>query len=437
MTRNPNKKNLGNNSIELNLSKNNISSGVTEIVEISELGHLGDGTAKLQNGENCFIPYTLAGEIVKIRRTKSRYDLIEIQKTSKNRIKPLCQHFTICGGCKVQQLELPTYQSWKRGIVKKALVNQGLNIHVDPLIDAHGLGRRRVTFHTKRDSKDIFAGLMKYRSHEILNIDNCPILVPALSSGINIVRDLARVIPIQSKPTDIQLTASESGIDCNINNFSADGGKLFTKITELANKYNLARVSIDREVIIERNRPVISIGKASVTLPPASFLQATAEGENILSKLILNYVHGAIHIADLYCGIGTFSIRMAKKTKVTAFDNDNLSILALKNATNYAQELKPIMAIERNLSAEPLFPQELKKFDVVVFDPPRSGAKNQAEKLAASDVKKIIAVSCNPSSFASDASILIKGGFTLKQVTPVDQFKFTPHIELVAYFERL
>ena len=128
---------------------------------------------------------------------------------------------------------------------------------------------------------------------------------------------------------------------------------------------------------------------------------------------------------------------MAEKAKVTAFDNDKLSISALKKAINHTQGLKPIITNERNLSTEPLFPQELKKFDTVVFDPPRSGAKNQAEQLVASDVKRIIAVSCNPTSFASDASVLTRGGFTLKRVTPVDQFKFTPHIELVAQFERL
>jgi 23S rRNA (uracil1939-C5)-methyltransferase len=262
-------------------------------------------------------------------------------------------------------------------------------------------------------------------------------LAATLSPGIKIVRDLAQLIPIQPKPTDIQLTASESGIDCNINNFPYYSKKLFTVITELANKHNLARISLEREVIIERNPPIISIDKAIVTLPPASFLQATVAGENILSKLILDYVRDSVHIADLYCGIGTFTLRMAKKTKVTAFDNDDLSILALKKAINHTQGIKPIVAVKRNLYTEPLFPEELKKFDTVVFDPPRTGARNQAEQLVASNIKRVIAVSCNPISFASDASVLIQGGFTLKRVTPVDQFKFTPHTELVAQFERI
>ena len=437
MSRDHYKKNFGKKSRTSNSTNHNRSKETSEMVEILELGHHGDGIAKSQDGKNCFVPYTLPGETAEIRHSENSCSLVEIHKASEDRIKPICQYFTTCGGCKTQHITLSMYQSWKRGIVKKALINQGLNINVDPLIDAHGQGRRRVSFHAKRDKNGIFAGLMKYRSHEILSIDHCPILVPTLSTGIQIVRDLARLITIQSKPADIQLTASESGIDCNINNFSADERTLFTAITELAYKHNLSRISRDREVIIERNPPIVSIDKAKITLPPASFLQATVKGENILSKLVLDYVSDAVHIADLYCGIGTFTIRMAEKAKVTAFDNDKLSISALKKAINHTQGLKPIITNERNLSTEPLFPQELKKFDTVVFDPPRSGAKNQVQQLVASDVKRIIAVSCNPTSFASDATVLTTGGFTLKRVTPVDQFKFTPHIELVAQFERL
>jgi 23S rRNA (uracil1939-C5)-methyltransferase len=409
---------------------------ISEVVKISEFGHHGDGVATLKNGENCYIPYTLPGETVKIERTRNVYKLIEIQKASENRIKPFCDYFTVCGGCKIQHLELSIYQSWKHGIVQKALINQGIDIPVAPLIDAHGKGRRRVSFHAKRENGQIQVGLMKYHSHEILNIDKCPILVPELSSGINIARDITRVIPSGSKPLNIQLTATESGIDCNINGCPTDGSTLFTKIAELANKYDLARISFDRDIIIERNSPVISIADAKIILPPSSFLQPTISGENILASLVLEHLKDVTQIADLYCGIGTFAIRMAKRSTITAYDNNALSIEALTKAINHTQGLKPVIAIERDLSREPLFPQELKKFGAIIFDPPRAGAAVQAQQLATSTVNKIIAVSCNPASFALDASILIKGGFVLKRVTPIDQFKFTSHIELVALFER-
>jgi 23S rRNA (uracil1939-C5)-methyltransferase len=409
---------------------------VSEIVKISEFGHHGDGIATLKNGEKCYIPYTLTNEIVKIERIRNNYKLIEIQKASENRVEPFCDHFTVCGGCKIQQLELSIYQSWKHGIIQKALMNQGIDIQVAPLIDAHGAGRRRVSFHAKREDGQIHVGFMKYHSHEILNIDKCPILVPELSSGINIARDITRVIPSGSKHLNIQLTATENGIDCNINGCSTDGSTLFAEIAELANKYNLARISLDRELIIERNPAIISIENTKITLPPSSFLQPTTSGENILASLVLEYVKDVTQIADLYCGIGTFAIRMAKKSTIAAYDNNALSIKALIKAVNHAHGLKPVIAIERDLSREPLFPQELKKFDAIVFDPPRAGAAAQAQQLAASTVNKIVAVSCDPASFALDASILTKGGFAIKRVTPVDQFKFTSHIELVALFER-
>jgi 23S rRNA (uracil1939-C5)-methyltransferase len=444
MPRNQNKKKHGKNRRKQReiLPRNSVSvdvgprESISEVVKIIDFGHHGDGIATLKNGENCYIPYALTGETGKVKRTENIYKLIEIKKSSEDRIEPFCDHFTVCGGCKIQQLEASIYQSWKHGIVQKALVNRGIDIHVDPLIDAHGTGRRRVSFHGKFEDGQIHTGLMKYHSHEILNINKCPILAPELSSGINIARDITRVIPSRSKPLIIQITATENGIDCNINGCHAEGRALFIEIAELANKYDLARISLDRDIIIERNPPIISIGDTKITLPPSSFLQPTISGENMLASLVLAHLEDVSQVADLYCGIGTFSIRMAKHSTIAAYDNDALSIKALIKAVNHSQGLKPVIAIERDLSRDPLFPQELRKFDAIVFDPPRAGAAVQAQQLAASTINRIVAVSCDPASFALDASILIKGGFELKRVTPVDQFKFTSHVELVALFER-
>jgi 23S rRNA (uracil1939-C5)-methyltransferase len=444
MTNNQNKKKYGQSRRNRKVNKPRSDSSVNskpgnifpEVVKISEMGHLGDGIATLKNGETCFIPYVLTDEIVKIERAENIYKLIEIQKESENRIKAFCNHFTVCGGCKIQQLEISIYQSWKHSIVQKALMNQGIDAYVSSLIDAHGAGRRRVSFHAKLENGQVHAGLMKYRSHDILNIDKCPILVPELSSGIKIARDIARIIPSGSKPLQIQLTATENGIDCNVNDYHGDASKLFTEIAELANTYGIARISLDRDIIIERKPPFISIAKTRITLPPSSFLQPTIRGENILASLVLKYLKDVKQIADLYCGIGTFAIRLAKHSTVTAYDTDGLSVRALTKAVNKTYGLKPVIAIERDLHKDPLFPQELKKFEAIVMDPPRAGAAAQAKKIAASSIKTIVVVSCNPGSFALDASILIKGGFVLKCITPVDQFKFTSHIELVALFKR-
>lgn len=413
---------------------------VLETVEIAELGQRGDGIAITEKGDKRFIPYTLAGETVKIESAGNRSEIIAIEQASPDRIEPFCPHFATCGGCAVQHASPALYQTWKRGIVETALANKDLVAEVDPLIDAHGAGRRRVTFHAKRERDQIHAGLMKYRSHRILDLDACPILVPELSPSLEIARAFASFVPTRSKPLDIQFTATDNGLDCNIRGASAEGSELFSEIAALADKFDLARVTFgsgkSREIILERKPPILTIDDTKVTLPPASFLQATKDGEQVLASLVLEHLEEASNVVDLFCGIGPFALRLAHHAAVTAFDNDASSIAALSHAANHVQGLKPLVAVERDLQEDPLLPQELNKFDAAVFDPPRAGAGPQAEQLAASTIKTIVAVSCDPASFAKDARVLVDAGFTLNCVTPIDQFKYTAHVELVALFNR-
>ncbi len=409
---------------------------IQETVEITELGRRGDGIATLANGETCFVPFSLAGEIVDIERTGNRSQILTIKTASADRVEPICPHFGICGGCALQHVSPALYQDWKRGIVETALSHKGLAPEIDPLIDSHGEGRRRVTFHAKREKNEINAGFMKARSHRILDLDACPILEPKLTSGLDIARALANLVPTRSKPLDIQFTTTDNGLDCNIRGAAIDGAEIFTEITELANEHNLARITFDGETIIERQSPSIEIGDTKLILPPACFLQATQAGEEILTNLVLEHLEEALKIADLFCGVGPFALRLAEFAAVFAADNDAPSIAALTHAANNAQNLKPVEAVERDLFERPLMPAELNKFEAVLFDPPRAGAKVQAEQLAASSVKSVVAVSCDPVSFARDAATLVGGGYELKCVTPVDQFKYSAHVELVALFER-
>ncbi|MBT3915556.1 MAG: class I SAM-dependent RNA methyltransferase, partial [Rhodospirillaceae bacterium] len=266
--------------------------------------------------------------------------------------------------------------------------------------------------------------------------DACPILEPTLAPGLDIARAFAALVPTRSKPLDIQFTATDNGLDCNILGSAIDGAEIFSEVTELANEHNLARVSFNSEIIIERQPPSVMIGEAKLTLPSASFLQATQAGEEILANLVLEHLEEASKIADLFCGLGPYALRLAEFAAIYAADNDAASIAALTHAANNAQNLKAIEAVKRDLFEMPLMPAELNKFEAVLFDPPRAGAKEQAEQLAASSVKLVVAVSCDPVSFARDAAILVEGGYDLKCVTPVDQFKYTAHVELVALFER-
>jgi 23S rRNA (uracil1939-C5)-methyltransferase len=178
------------------------------------------------------------------------------------------------------------------------------------------------------------------------------------------------------------------------------------------------------------------IGRARVALPPGAFLQATAAGEATLAELAEIHCRDANTVADLFCGIGPFALRLAERARVTAVDAEAAAIAALAGAARTTPGLKPIEVQTRDLFRRPFAPGELKGFDAVLFDAPRQGAAAQARELAASHVPVIVATSCNPATFARDARILVDGGYHLFQVTPVDQFLYTAHVELVALLRR-
>jgi 23S rRNA (uracil1939-C5)-methyltransferase len=196
------------------------------------------------------------------------------------------------------------------------------------------------------------------------------------------------------------------------------------------------RLTRHGELIAQRATPAVTIGRARVALPPGAFLQATVAGEQTLSRLVLEHVGDAKTVADLFCGVGPFALRLAERARVAAFDSDAPAIAALKQAAGSASGLKPVEADVRDLFRRPLVAQELKRFDAVVFDPPRQGAEAQARELASSAVPVVVGVSCNPATFARDARILADGGYRLAAVTPVDQFRHSPHVEIAARFAR-
>ena len=208
------------------------------------------------------------------------------------------------------------------------------------------------------------------------------------------------------------------------------------KLSAIAQQHRLARLTRHGDLVLMRNPPVVTVGAAEVTLPPGSFLQATAAGEEALAALVLDHSKKAKHVADLFCGVGPFALRLAQKSRVAAFDSEAASVAALQKAATSTSGLKPVKAETRDLFRRPLVPQELRDYDTVVFDPPRQGAQAQATQLAASKVPAVVAVSCNVTTFARDARILIDCSYKIEGVTPVDQFRHTPHVELVARFAR-
>ena len=411
-----------------------------ERLVIDHVGHHGDGVA-IADGGNIYVPYTLGGETVEVVAVPGRHPdrrrLLEVETASVERIAPFCPHFGVCGGCAIQHWDAAPYSAWKRELVATTLAQAGIDCAVAPLVDAHGAGRRRITLHARMGTHDVLkVGYAAAGAHDIIPIDRCPILDQHLNGAIEVAWALAEPLISVGKPLDIQITATESGLDVDVRGSGPLSSGLIATLSRIAEQHRLARLTRHGELVLMRTPPVISIGAAQVMLPPGSFLQATVAGEETLAALVSEHCRRAKHIADLFCGVGPFALRLATKSRVTAFDSDAGAIAALQKAASSTSGLKPIKAEARDLFRRPLMPQELRDYDTVVFDPPRQGAQAQATQLAASKVPTVVAVSCNVTTFARDAKILIDGGYKIDGVTPVDQFRHTPHVELVARFRR-
>jgi 23S rRNA (uracil1939-C5)-methyltransferase len=413
---------------------------VVERLLIDHVGHLGDGVA-LAEGRSLFVPYTLGGETVEVTAAPGlhpdRRQLVLVEQASPERIEPFCQHFGICGGCAIQHWEAERYRAWKRDLVIATLAQAKINCEVSSLIDAHGKGRRRMTVQARKGSHDVLkVGFAAAHSHDVVPIDRCPILDPGLNGALDAAWALAEPLTGIGKPLDIQITATDSGLDVDVRGSGPLPSAAVTALSLVAAKHALARLTRHGELVLMRQAPGVTMGKARVILPPGSFLQATVAGEETLATLVAEHCRRAKHLADLFCGVGPFALRLAEKSRVSAYDNDAGAITSLQKAVASTSGLKPVRAEARDLFRRPLVAEELRDFDAVVFDPPRQGAQAQAERLAASKVPLVIAVSCNAATFARDARILIEGGYKIEGVTPVDQFRHTPHVELVARFTR-
>ncbi|WP_225678679.1 class I SAM-dependent RNA methyltransferase [Bradyrhizobium hereditatis] len=414
--------------------------GDGERLVIDHVGHHGDGVAIISGG-NIYVPYTLGGETIEAGPAPGHHPdrrrLLKVEVASPARIAPFCPHFGVCGGCAIQHWDAEPYRAWKRELVVTTLAQAGIECDVAPLVDAHGAGRRRITLHARMGTHDVLkVGYAAAGSHDIIPIDRCPILDPQLSGAIEAAWAIAEPLIVMGKPLDIQITATDSGLDIDVRGSGPLSTAMITHLSRIAGQHRLARLTRHGELVLMRKPPIVAMGAAKVVLPPGSFLQATVAGEEALAALVSDHCKRSKNIADLFCGVGPFALRLASRAKVAAFDNDAGAVTALQKAATSTPGLKPIKAETRDLFRRPLMPQELRDYDTVMFDPPRQGAQAQATQLAASKVPTVVAVSCNAATFARDAKILVGGGYKIDGVTPVDQFRHTPHVELVARFRR-
>ena len=337
-------------------------------LKLTEMGRHGEAIGEV-DGRPVYVPYALPSEVVEADISGSHALLREIVTPSPERIEAFCPHFTRCGGCQIQQWQSEAYRLWKRGLVVTALKNQGIPAEVEPLIDAQGEGRRRATLHVRKTTEGVIAGFNAARSHDIHPLDQCPILVPALATAPAIARRIGALVG----DCDVAFTASETGLDVDV----ATRRKATPPLAALAEAEKLARLSLNREPYVTRFAPEVTAGTAAIRLPAGTFLQATRAGEATLAMLVIENVGKAKRIADLFCGVGIFALRLAGKARIYAADSDRSAIAALTEATRKASGLKPVEAKARDLFREPVMARELKDFDAVVFDPPRAGAAHR------------------------------------------------------------
>ena len=412
-------------------------------VTIDRLGGRGEGVAAVDGGR-VYVPYALPGEVVTIDREGERGTLIGVLAPSPARIDPFCPYFGTCGGCAVQTLADAPYAAWKRKLLVEALSRAGVAAEVGPLVDAHGDGRRRATFHARSGPDGrTSVGFMQARAHTIVPIAACPILDPGLDDALAAARALAAALAgahrgdALPKPLDIVTAGTQTGLDIDLRGHGPLDEAARARIVAAAMTHHLARVSNHGTIVLERAKPTLTIGTARVELPPGSFLQATTAGEFAIAARVTAGLRGARRIADLFSGIGTFALRLAETAEVAAFDSEAPALAALDRAARATPGLRRIAIETRDLFQRPLSVDELKSFDALVLDPPRTGAEAQMRAIAASTLTRLVSVGCDVQTFARDAAILQAAGFTTERVEPIDQFRHSAHLEIVATFQRV
>ncbi|TPP10154.1 class I SAM-dependent RNA methyltransferase [Rhizobium glycinendophyticum] len=406
-------------------------------VTIASLGAKGDGVAHGSDGP-VFVPFALPGETVAIARVKNEGTIMSFASTSPDRVAPPCKHFGphgvggICGGCSLQHLAKAPYNAFKRQIVIDALKSKGLDVPVAEIFEAHPHQRRRLVFTARRREHGLVMGFMQAETHHVVPVEECPIASDGLISRLDAIKIIANACGAEH--FRVTVTETPTGLDISLDGLRGGlGDQARRAVTNAVIKLkSIARVSANGEIVIEPHKPLLDFGGARVVLPPGGFTQATHEAEEHMAGLAIAHIGKAKKVADLFSGIGTFALRIARVASVFAVESDEKAVKSLDFAARNTQGLKPISVERRDLFRRPLMTSEFKAFDAVVFDPPRAGAEAQCVELAKSKVKKIVAISCNPLTLARDLAILTAGGYRIDTVTPIDQFLWSPHVEAVA-----
>lgn len=405
-----------------------------ETLVITGLGAQGDGIAAGSAGE-LHIPQSLPGEVF---RLDSRGRPVRQGPPSPERRDAyLCPHFPGCGGCAHQHMSDALYRRWKEPLLAEALAQRGIKIETDPMLTVPVASRRRATFSGRWSDTEFQLGFHGPRSTHLQPIVACAVLLPSIVAALPVLGQIAGLLCRRDDEVRVHALACDNGLDVVVD----PGAKARSRIDRpalaaLAAKARITRLTVAGEPAVQYAAPSIVMAGVALTPPPGAFLQASAEADAIVSRLVLAGLAKARRVADLFSGLGTLALAIAPNAGVLAADSDAGLLAALTAAHRLGHGLKPIETLRRDLFRDPLSPRELDVFDAVVLDPPRAGARAQAEALARSKVERVVMVSCNPATLARDLRILIDGGYTLERATPIDQFLFTAHLEAVAIMRR-
>ncbi len=447
------------------MTYNTPNSSLLEL-NITRLGGMGDGIAE-HDGKPVFVQFTCVGDVIKAKITKQtkseiRAELHSIITPSPNRQKPPCEHFSICGGCSLQHLNPPTYNAFKQSMLSSFIYGIGVDASViEPMVEIKAQSRRRVEFKivitnnarnndVKNNDNNIQVGFFASKSHDLVDVNQCPISDPALLAPLASFKETLKRLKSANRLNAISLTALQNGLDviikCNaplakpdieiLVEFAKKNG-IIRLHTQIKTHYESRQHSTPPEptCLYDEGNATINFAGIDVELPANAFLQATKAGQEAITKLVVEHLHGCQYIADLYSGCGTYGFALIKQSQRVAAYEGAAEMSAAMNDACVRSGLDGKMATTvRDLFTDPLTKKELFHFDGLVINPPRNGALPQIVNISKSNVKKVVMVSCNPETFKRDAKELLQGGYKLTSITPIDQFYWSSHLELVALF---
>ncbi|MBB3949653.1 class I SAM-dependent RNA methyltransferase [Aureimonas jatrophae] len=408
---------------------------MSAVLTIESLGQQGDGFARTEAGP-VHVPLTLPGERIRADTKGSRGRLVELVERSPDRVDAPCPHFGRCGGCELQHADDRLYAAFKRDRVVTAFRREGLTLDVEDLVRCPRGSRRRAVFSAVRAGPRVLFGFHEANSNRVAPIETCLIAVPAIVRALPELATLAPILIDRKRELRLTVTAAENGLDVAVEAAADLNARNRLSAIEHAVAAGWTRLTIDGEIAVQSAPPQILFDGIAVEPPPGAFLQAVAESEAAMARLVVEHLRPARAVADLFSGVGTFAARLARDHAVHAVESDAAALTSLDRAQRTPQGLKAITIERRDLFRRPLTIRELNRFGGVVFDPPRAGAEAVSRELSQSEVPLVAAVSCNPTTLARDARLLIDGGYRLKRIVPIDQFLWTHHVEVVALFER-